>query len=180
MFTTAIHSCPLSFTPVNNYAVHDEEGLHFGNTLRRFLAHNRIMVTEFAPEIGLSRGGLNNILINRHIGTDRLTKICRASGHNFFQYYADLFSDGDDGGAMQMREPKMEYHEPVRSRIVLDIEDGQVVGTSNDKDAESVKELLEQQQKQWDALMAIVPELAKKMAKDPGLNPTNMDESESD
>lgn len=176
MLRATIHKRPLSFTGVNNYTVYEDGQVHIGNTIRRFLRDNRITVTSFADEVGLTRGGLNHILAQRFISTDRLEIICKVTGYNFFQVFAEeLDKSIGVNSARAFGEPGEVYPaaKPKRSRIILDLEDGEVVGTS--KESESMKEIMEQQRKQWDALVAMIPDLAKKMKDDPSLNPGNMD-----
>ena len=182
MLRTSIHQRPLSFTSVNNYAVYEDGQLHIGHTIRRFLREIKMTITHFADEVGITRGGLNHILAQRFISTDRLEIICKVAGYNFFRVFADEFDKSIGLKIRTFGEPEQIYPapkpKPVRSRIVLDLEDGEVVGTS--KESESMKEIMAQQQKQWNALVSMIPELAKKMAEDDSLNPGNMDVDDLD
>ncbi len=182
MFTTAIHKRPLSFTAVNKHAVHDEEGrLHIGETIRAYLSRQRITATDFADKIGLSRGGLNHIFTQRGINTERLEQISRISGHDFFRYYSMEFDPdlGDEEFTNVLNEPTMNYGKqapppPKRSRVVLELEDGKVVGTATQED-KVIEKMLEFQQRQWQVLLKAMPDLAKTMAENPHMNPNNID-----
>lgn len=176
MLRTSIQQRTLSFTSVDNYAVYEEGHLHIGRSIRRFLNENRITIVDFADMIGLTRGGANHILKHRFVSTDRLEVICRALDYNFFQLFAMEY-DSTKTPERMVGEPEVVYPKqpPKRSKITLEIENGEVVGTTKQSpDDDTIKALLEAQKKQFDLLMAYLPDLARKMAEDPSLNPLNM------
>lgn len=188
MLTTVHNSVSHSFTPVENYVQYDgHRRLHIGATVREYLEQNDTRYSGFADKIGMSRAGLYNIFKDRHISTDRLEKICQVTGHNFFQYFADLYSTPD----MQVvKESTAEYQKPAKQKIVLDLEDGKVVNqstkavdeeTEDEMIKESIRSMIkEEQQGFMDQLMRMLPEMAKKMNENPGQNPLNIEDTPSE
>lgn len=171
MFTTEIHSVQCSFTGVDKYISADENGrVHIGGTIRNFLNKNKITISQFADRVGLTRGGMNHILQQRHINTERLEIISHVANHNFFQYFCEERTE-----EMQIQDTSAAYEKnPRRSRVVLDIEDGKVVG-QHEEDADPIGRILEIQRAQWQALQLAMPNLAERIASDPNFRLEDFD-----
>jgi len=174
MYTATVHQRRSNFTHVNSYTVYDEQGhLHLGRTIRNYLSRNRITSTEFSAKIGLTRGGLTHLLAQRGMNTERLEQISKVLDYDFFK----VFSGKVDDDLKVVHEPAATY-EPQRSRLVVELEDGKVVSSKKDDGDDMLRQVLEAQQRQWDLLVSLIPDLAKKMAGNPALNPNNMDISD--
>jgi len=143
---------------------YDDDGrIHIGETIRQYLDAHSMKHASFARLLDMTRGGFARILRERSINTERLQQISEISGHNFFQY----FHASDDSLNNQMHEPQMLYEsKPRRSRVVLDLENGEVVGQHRE-DSDLLNRVMDMQQRQWDVLEKFIPNLAEMMASNP-------------
>lgn len=156
------------------YLVRDIDGnVHIGETIKSYLESNGISYTHMADKIGISRGGFYQIMAKPHITTDRLLQISEATNHNFFRYYVRELLE-EDRRHMAVGEPEEPYERaPKRTKIILEMEDGKVIGQSTGE-SHLIDSLLERQEQQWQVLMTLVKETGMKMAKLPSAHPGNI------
>lgn len=173
MFITAQNRVHSTFDSVNKVVKYDQVGnVHIGRSIRAYLKMAHITYDELGDMINMSKSGVATLVQKSTIQTQTLQKISKALNHNFFKYFDEELD------STLANEAAEGYHmEPKRSRVVIDLEDGRVVN-HRQEDEDLLRKILEQQKRQWEILIQSMPDVAKKMAQDPSLNPNNIDAEE--
>lgn len=177
MLTTSAPSVHRSFTVVD-YAVLENGQLHIGKTIKKFLVANRYSYQWLADEIFITKSGVSELLRKPTIQTERLHQISRSTGHDFFKYFSLELGEG------VVSEEQAAYHKPKRKKIVLEIENDEVVNQKVMEEDQMMQEIelkkslidiRDMQKMMWEIMQQSIPDIAAKIADREGGNPLNSD-----
>lgn len=109
---------------MNKYASYTEKGkIHLGETIKKYMDENHIRYSSIAKEIGITRGGLTNLLKKESLDSMRIQQLSKALKHDFFKY---LLQPETQEEILRASESEAEYKKkpkPKRRKITLIIDD---------------------------------------------------------